>query len=121
MRIASPLPKLGKPVYHPNGFRRELMSATDVSEGQVVQGYITFVGGVASWTGPQFISFSYSVKGQRFHKSLGETVDAWSTATIRKASYGLKVEIQCLYGALSPIRKCVVSAKSQSRNQQLCV
>lgn len=67
------------------------MSATDVSEGQVVQGYITFVGSAASWTGPQFISFSYSVNGQRFHKSLGDTVDAWSTATIRKASYGLKV------------------------------
>lgn len=67
------------------------MSAADVPEGQVVPGYITFVGSEASWAGRQFISFSYSVNGQRFHKSFCDTVDAWSTATLRKVSYGLRV------------------------------
>jgi hypothetical protein len=37
------------------------------------------------------MSFSYSANGKRFHKSLNETIDAWSTATLIKASYGLKV------------------------------
>lgn len=41
--------------------------------------------------GVQFISFSYRVNGKRFYKSLNETIDAWSTATLRKASHGLKV------------------------------
>ena len=65
------------------------MSAMDM--GQVLPGYVTFVGGETSWAGRQFMSFSYSVNGQRFHKSLNETVDAWSTATLRKVSYGLRV------------------------------
>jgi hypothetical protein len=65
------------------------MSAMDM--GQVVPGYVTFVGGETSWAGRQFMSFSYSVNGQLFHKSLNETVDAWSTTTLRKASYGLRV------------------------------
>ncbi|WP_341520042.1 hypothetical protein AABC73_16145 [Pseudomonas sp. G.S.17] len=64
------------------------MSAMDMPEGQVVTGYITFVGSEASLAGPLFMSFSYTANGQRFHKSLNETVDAWSPATLHKASYG---------------------------------
>ncbi|MGK9617209.1 hypothetical protein O6474_25035, partial [Salmonella enterica subsp. enterica] len=60
------------------------MSAMDA--GQVVPGYVTFVGRESSWAGRQFMSFSYSVNGQHFHKSLNETVDAWSTTALRKAS-----------------------------------
>lgn len=67
------------------------MSDTDMPEGQVVTGYITFVGSETSLGGRQFMSFSYTANGQRFHKSLNETVDAWSAATLRKASYGLRV------------------------------
>jgi len=67
------------------------MSADDVPVGQVVQGYVTFVGSEGPWIGAQFMCFSYSVNRKRFHKSLNETVDAWSSATLRKASYGLKV------------------------------
>ncbi|OWP72355.1 hypothetical protein CEC48_07500 [Pseudomonas sp. K2I15] len=67
------------------------MSAKDIPLGHVVPGYVTFVGSDTPWAGRQFMSFSYSVNGQRFHKSLNETVDAWSTATLRKATYGLQV------------------------------
>jgi len=67
------------------------MSDTKIAEGQVVTGYITFVGSEASLAGQQLISFSYTANGQRFHKSLNETVDAWSAATLRKATHGLKV------------------------------
>ncbi|CAI8846946.1 hypothetical protein [Pseudomonas sp. IT-P294] len=67
------------------------MSAGDVPVGQVVQGYVTFVGSEGPWIGAQFMSFSYSANGKWFHKSLNETIDAWSTATLCKASYGLKV------------------------------
>lgn len=67
------------------------MSTGDAPVGQVVQGYVTFVGSERPWIGAQFMSFSYSANGQRFHKSLGDTVDAWSTTTLRKATYGLKV------------------------------
>lgn len=67
------------------------MSAGDVPVGQVVLGYVTFLGSEGPWVGARFMSFSYSANGQRFHKSLGDTVDAWSTATLRKASFGLKV------------------------------
>ncbi|WP_330212841.1 hypothetical protein [Pseudomonas sp. Z18(2022)] len=67
------------------------MTAKDMPEGQLVPGYVTFVGSEASWATGQFMSFSYSVNGQHFHKSLNETVDAWSTATLRKATEGLRV------------------------------
>jgi hypothetical protein len=52
------------------------MSAGDVPVGQVVQGYVTFVGSEGAWIGAQFMSFSYSANGKRFHKSLNETIDA---------------------------------------------
>lgn len=94
------------------------MSAMDA--GQVVPGYVTFVGREASWAGRQFMSFSYSVNGQHFHKSLNETVDAWSTTTLRKASYGLQWETRCLSGVLSPTRRCVALAKNQQRNPRSC-
>lgn len=67
------------------------MSADDVPVGQVIRGYVTFLGSEGPWNGARFMSFSYSVNGKRYHKSLNETIDAWSTETLNKASYGLKV------------------------------
>jgi hypothetical protein len=43
------------------------MSAGDVPVGQVVQGYVTFVGREGAWIGAQFMSFSYSANSQRNH------------------------------------------------------
>lgn len=67
------------------------MCAGNVPEGQVVPGYVTFVGSGRAYVGGRFMSFSYSVNGKLFHKSLDDTIDAWSPALLRKASYGLKV------------------------------
>lgn len=61
------------------------MSAGDVPVGQVVRGYVSFVGSEGSWIGAPFMSFSHSANGKRFHKPLSETIDEWSTATLRKA------------------------------------
>jgi hypothetical protein len=76
-------------------------SAGDVPVGQVGQGYVTYVGSKGPWIGAQFMSFSYSANGKRFHKSLNETIDAWSTATLHKVSHGLKLG--------DPVQVCEVS------------
>jgi hypothetical protein len=88
------------------------MSAEEVSVGQVVRGYVTFLGSEDAWIGARLMSFSYSVNGRRFQKTLGDTVDAWSTATLRKASYGLKVGDPVLvWCSLSDPEVCCIGEK----------
>lgn len=96
------------------------MCADDVAEGQVITGYVTFLGSRGSLIGARFMSFSYSVNGKLFHKTLGDTIDAWSTATLRKASYGLKVgDPVSVWCSLSDPEVCCIGEKPAEKSMML--
>lgn len=96
------------------------MSAVHGPVGQVVQGYVTFVGSDAPWIGARFMSFSYSVNGKRFQTSLNETVDAWSTETLNKASYGLQVgDPVSVWCSLSDPQVCCIGEKPAEKPAML--